>query len=315
MAGTGPAWSRWSRAARFAPGASFGGSWQAGNVPAERAEGGGLADAASAPPPGALQSITPELIRRQRAAQATDVGDDVKRLFGVAQPYRIGSGDILNIVVWDHPDLVLAPAGSLTTDAISGSPVSNGYNVSPDGLIQFPYVGNFKVGGLTEYEVRDRLTARLAKYFNEPKITVRIQSYRAGRVYVDGEVRTPGPAGGERHSDDTARGHQPCRRLHRGCRSLDGRPSRATARTTQVNLQQLTALGVNPANILLGSGDLVRVLSRDEAKVYVMGEVTRPAGAAAAQRAPDAQPGAGRGRRRQHHVRRSATDLRRARRR
>ena len=144
---------------------------------------------ADAAPAGALQKITPDLIRKQRAAQATDVGADVKRLYGVPKPYRIGSGDILNIVVWDHPDLVLAPAGSLTTDATSGSPVSNGYNVSADGLIQFPYVGSFKVGGLTEYEVRDRLTKALAKYFEEPKLTVRIQSYRSGRVYVDGEVR------------------------------------------------------------------------------------------------------------------------------
>ncbi|UUZ68370.1 SLBB domain-containing protein [Polaromonas sp. P2-4] len=46
--------------------------------------------------------------------------------------------------------------------------------------------------------------------------------------------------------------------------------------TTAINMQQLTALGINPSSILLGSGDLVRVLSRDESKVYVMGEVTRP---------------------------------------
>jgi polysaccharide biosynthesis/export protein len=46
--------------------------------------------------------------------------------------------------------------------------------------------------------------------------------------------------------------------------------------TTVINMQQLTALGVNPDSILLGGGDLVRVLSREESKVYVMGEVTRP---------------------------------------
>ena len=105
-----------------------------------------------APPPGALRSITPELIRQQRAAQATDVGQDVKRLFGVAKPYLIGPGDVLNIVVWDHPELAIIPAGSSTaTDASSLSPVGNGYNISPAGLVQFPYVGNLKLGGLTEY--------------------------------------------------------------------------------------------------------------------------------------------------------------------
>jgi polysaccharide biosynthesis/export protein len=46
--------------------------------------------------------------------------------------------------------------------------------------------------------------------------------------------------------------------------------------TTVVDLPRLTALGVNPTDIILAAGDLVRVLSREDAKVYVMGEVTRP---------------------------------------
>ena len=230
---------------------------------------------ADGPPPGALQSITPELIRRQRAASADAVGTEVQRLFGEPQPYRIGSGDILNIVVWDHPDLVLAPAGSITTDAVSGSPVSNGYNVSADGMIQFPYVGPFKVAGLTEAEVRDRLVGRLSRYFSEPKVTVRIQSYRAGRVYVDGEVRSPGlqtvndvpmtlPEAISRAGGFTAQADRSAISVSRG------------GTTTLVNLPQLAARGVNPAQVLLAPGDLVRVLSSEDAKVYVMGEVTRP---------------------------------------
>ncbi|WP_238136982.1 polysaccharide biosynthesis/export family protein [Variovorax sp. JS1663] len=247
----------------FAPGGNFGGKVESASVSAD------------SPPPGALQSITPELIRRQRAANAGELGPEVKRLFGVPQPYRIGSGDILNVVVWDHPDLVLAPAGALTTDAVTGSPVSNGYNVSADGLIQFPYVGPFKVAGLTEAEVRDRLVSRLAKYFSEPKVTVRIQSYRAGRVYVDGEVRTPGlqavndipmtlPEAINRAGGFTAQADRSAVFVSR------------EGVTTLINLQRLAEKGVNPAQILLAPGDLVRVLSSEDAKVYVMGEVTRP---------------------------------------
>jgi len=255
----------------LAPGANFG-----GNVAgASASPGNAAADPADLPPPGALQSITPELLRRQRAAQATEVSSEVKRLFGVAQPYRIGSGDILNIVVWDHPDLVLAPAGSLTTDAVTGAHVSNGYNVSAEGAIQFPYVGSFKVAGLTELEVRDRLMARLAKYFSDPKVTVRIQSYRAGRVYLDGEVRAPGLQA----VNDIPMTLPEA--LHRagGFTAEADRSAVAISRngiTTLVDLPRLAALGVNPTQILLEAGDLVRVLSRDDAKVYVMGEVTRP---------------------------------------
>ena len=46
--------------------------------------------------------------------------------------------------------------------------------------------------------------------------------------------------------------------------------------TAVVNLPQLTARGINPTSILLRNGDLVRVLGREEAKVFVMGEVLRP---------------------------------------
>ena len=46
--------------------------------------------------------------------------------------------------------------------------------------------------------------------------------------------------------------------------------------TTLVNLPKLTARGISPTAILLGNGDLVRVLAREDAKVFVLGEVLRP---------------------------------------
>jgi polysaccharide export outer membrane protein len=257
----------------FAPGVTFGHGGQAtgpSNSPTRSTDA-----PADPPPPGALEEITPALIRRQHAAQPRELSAEVKSLFAVPQPYRIGAGDILNIVVWDHPDLVLAPAGSLTTDAVTASQVSNGYNVSPDGLIQFPHVGDFKAGGLTEYEVRDRLTARLGKVFNEPRITVRIQAYRSGRVYVDGSVRLPGL---QALNDIPMTLPEAINRAGGFAADAD-RSSVSVSRrgvTTRVNPQRLTALGVSPTGILLGNGDLVRVLSRDDAKVYVMGEVSRP---------------------------------------
>ncbi len=245
-------------------------------APGTAPSGSCAASATVAPPPGALLSITPELIRQQRAAQSTEVGQDVKRLFGVPKPYTIGPGDVLNIVVWGHPELALAPAGAtLTTDASGLAAVGNGYNVSPDGLIQFPYVGNVKLGGLTENEARDLLATRLAKFFKDPQITLRIQAYRSGRVYVDGEVRTPGLQA----VNDIPMTLPEALNRAGGLLPTADRSAIAITRngnTAMVNLQQLTAQGINPSNILLGSGDLVRVLSREESKVYVMGEVVRP---------------------------------------
>jgi polysaccharide export outer membrane protein len=213
---------------------------------------------ADAPPPGALLTITPDLIRQQRALQKAELGADVQRLFGQAKPYGIGPGDIVDVVVWNHPE-VSSPAG---------------FNVSPDGLIQFPLLGTFKIAGLTENEARKELTRRLAKFLTDPNLTVRVKEYRAGGVYMDGEVGKPGlqPLNDIPMTLPEAIGRA-------GGLSADAdRASVAVTRngvTTLVNMPQLTELGVNPSRILLAAGDLVRVSNRDESKVYVLGEVTR----------------------------------------
>lgn len=231
--------------------------------------------APDAPPPGSLIPITYDLIRQQRASQPSDIAPAVKQLFGTASAYQIGPGDVLNIVVWDHPELAITPAGSLGTDTASLAGVGNGYNVSAKGLIQFPYVGVVKVGGLTEYEVRELITQRLAKYVKSPEITVRIQAYRSGRVYVDGEVRTPGLQG---LSDIPMTLPDAIGRAG-GFTPTADRAAIAITRggtTTRVNLVQLTERSINPTDILLRNGDLVRVFGREDAKVFVMGEVLRP---------------------------------------
>jgi polysaccharide export outer membrane protein len=225
-------------------------------------------------PPGSLIPISPDLIRQQRASRTKSLGEDVKSLFDSAKPYLIGPTDVLNIVVWDHPELSIAPAGGLATDAGSLSGVGNGFNVSPQGMIQFPFVGAIKLGGLNEYEARDLLVQRLSKYLKDPQVTVRIQSYHSGRVYLDGEVRTPGL-----QSVNDIPMTLP-EALGRAGGFTTGADRSAIAitrndRTVMVNLSLLTELGINPSRILLRSGDLVRVLAREDSKVFVLGEVLR----------------------------------------
>lgn len=219
------------------------------------AEGTSSADA---PPPGALLTITPELIRQQRALQKAELGADVQRLFGQARPYGIGPGDIVDVVVWNHPEVSSAA----------------GFNVSPEGLIQFPLLGTFKIAGLTENQARDQLTRRLAKYLTNPNLTVRVKEYRAGGVYMDGEVGKPGMQA----INDIAMTLPEAIGRAGGLTGTADRTSVAVTRngvTTLVNLPQLTELGVNPSRIMLAAGDLVRVRHQDEGKVYVLGEVTR----------------------------------------
>lgn len=279
----------WLSGCAYAPGLSIGKGLQAteaqGNpysITTKRASvpsapsSGELAVSGEPAPSGALLSITPELIRQQRALKKTGPGADVEGLFGQPKAYGIGAGDVVHVVVWDHPELVLAPAGStLTTDSSGLAAVGNGYNVSPDGFIQFPLIGNFKISGLTETQASEQLARSLAKYIKNPQVTLRVQAYRAGRVYVDGEVRTPGL---QAINDIPMTLPEAISRAG-GLTSVADRATVAISRngvTTRVNLPQLTAQGINPSRIMLAAGDMVRVGSRDDAKVYVMGEVTRP---------------------------------------
>ncbi|MDB5743354.1 MAG: polysaccharide export protein [Polaromonas sp.] len=269
----------WLSGCAFTPGLSISRGLDTANQAAAKEAGNarsGQGTPGQMPPPGALLAITPELITQQRASRNADVGDDVKRLFGKAKSYTIGPGDVVNIVVWNHPELVLAPAGAtLTADASGLSSVGNGYNVSPDGLVQFPLLGTFKIEGMTENRAREELTRRLSRFIKDPQITLRIQAYRSGRVYIDGEVRTPGL---QAINDIPMTLPEAISRAG----GLTAAADRATVSITRqgvtstVNMPQLTTLGVNPSRILLAAGDLVRVGSRDDTKVYVLGEVTKP---------------------------------------
>lgn len=230
---------------------------------------------ADAAPPGKITPITPSLIRAMRKRQAPDVSPEVKKLFDLAKPYQIGPGDVLNIVVWDHPELTMAPAASGGVDVGGAATVGNGFNVNSQGLIQFPYAGTLQVAGLTEFQARDLLSQRLAKYIKDPQVTVRIQAYRSGRIYIDGEVRNPGL---QALNDIPMTLPEAIGRAG-GVTALGDRSAIAITRdnsTTMVNLLLLVERGINPSNILLRNGDLVRVLGREESKVFVMGEVLRP---------------------------------------
>ena len=223
-----------------------------------------------------LLPITPNLVRMQREQIATEVGQEVKRFIVAVKPYTIGPGDVLNIVVWDHPELTLAAAASnSTTDAASLSSVGNGYNVSTDGFIQFPYAGSVKLVGLTESQAREVLATKLAQYIKSPQLTVRIQAYRSGRVHVEGEVRQPGV---QAVNDIPLTLLEVISRAGGFLTTADRSTVSITraGSTTQINFLQLAKLGVNPASILLMSGDFVQVRSREESKLFVLGEVSKP---------------------------------------
>ncbi len=233
----------------------------------------GVADNVGGPP---TQLITEELIKADRAQRDKRINQNIAHLVVPnPAPYTIDRGDILSIVVWDHPELAgqgVAAGPSAPDTQVAPGP---GFVVDHEGRVQFPFAGVLTLAGLTEEQARALLTKRLAKYIAQPNVTLRVQAYRSKRVYIDGEVKAAGlqaindipmtlveainRAGGMLPSADQSR------------IALD----RGDVRY-MIDLRALVAKGINPGNIMLAHGDVVRVHSREESKVFVSGEVVRP---------------------------------------
>jgi polysaccharide export outer membrane protein len=230
------------------------------------------------PPPGALTEITPDLIRAQRAATARSVvSPEVKALIGEAEPYRIGPGDVVGIVVYDHPEIVFSGTPATTVADPSSVSPAPGWIVSSSGLLSFPYTGQIRVSGMTIQELETVLVQRLARVFKDPQLSVRVQAFRSKRAYIEGEVRQPGlliftdipmtlaealnRSGGLNPSGD------------RSAVSLT-----REGKTTNLDLVAMADAGIDPTRIPLKSGDMILVRGRDERKVTVMGEVTQQMG-------------------------------------
>ncbi|MCK4608131.1 MAG: polysaccharide biosynthesis/export family protein [Gammaproteobacteria bacterium] len=113
--------------------------------------------------------------------------------------YIIGPYDVLNIIVWEHPELtvpentILDPNADLDlTELPQGDPQRSGTLVDAHGYIYFPYAGRIKVTGKTPGQVQAILTQKLAKYIQAPKVSVRVAVFRSQRINIIGEVMKPG---------------------------------------------------------------------------------------------------------------------------
>ncbi len=233
--------------------------------------------------PDAMPDVTPitlDLVRKMRD-QAKPTNDGVETLFATPTPYRIGAGDIISVVVWDHPELVF-PTQTYSIGAAFEIPTSSGgsnmpgYVVGASGDIQFPYAGVMKVAGKTANDVRDEMARILSRVVRDPQMTVRVLGFRSQRVYVDGEVRTPGMLA----IDDSPMTLVEALNRAGGVLNQTGDNSRVRVtrgeRSWYVNIPALLAKGVDPSRILLRSGDIVRVEQREDSKVFVTGEVVKP---------------------------------------
>jgi polysaccharide biosynthesis/export protein len=90
-------------------------------------------------------------------------------------PYRVGPGDVIEIVVDGRPDLSRMPT------------------VQTTGSVWLPRAGDVEVRGLTTGEIAARVAPRIAgPDLDAPRVAVRVTGYNSQFVWVQGAVNKPG---------------------------------------------------------------------------------------------------------------------------
>ncbi len=218
-----------------------------------------------------ITPITPDLIVQQemilkRQTDAEKIPSSAIRKN--SYQYRIGQHDILNITVWDHPELTI-PAGEFRSVEAAG------HLVAEDGTIFYPYAGQVKVSGKTVAEVRNILTDRISRTIAKPQLDVRVAAFRSQKSYIVGEVKNPGPqpitdvpltvveavnlAGGVTGEADMANVTV----------NRDGK-------ILKINLLAMYEQGDTSQDVVLEDDDILHIPDRNTQKVFVLGEVARP---------------------------------------
>ncbi len=89
--------------------------------------------------------------------------------------YTVGVDDVLDIAILRPEEL-----------AVSAT-------VSPDGSINYPYIGKVEVKGLSLTEIQQQIQTRLAEgYMQYPVVSASLKESRSRKFFVYGEVMRPG---------------------------------------------------------------------------------------------------------------------------
>jgi polysaccharide biosynthesis/export protein len=181
--------------------------------------------------------------------------------------YTLGPDDVININVQRHTEF------------------SGDFPVNQEGKIQFRYVGDVDVNGLTKKEVEEKVSKLIGKYVANPEVTVTILEYRSKFYYVIGEVGRPGKIY-MRSETTTVRdavveaGLPTTSAAMRKCVLIT--PDKKNPRKKPVDVYAILYGGNLRKNLEMHSGDTLYVPSTVMAKVFrTISPITQPVTSAA----------------------------------
>ena len=106
---------------------------------------------------------------------------------------RIQSSDMLAISITAADIKATEPFNQQSVyqlnSALQNNPYAKVYTVDEQGYINYPIIGQIKVGGLTRTEAENELKSKLSKYIVNPGVNINFTNFR---ISVLGEVAKPG---------------------------------------------------------------------------------------------------------------------------
>jgi polysaccharide export outer membrane protein len=218
--------------------------------------------------------ITPDLLIDMVDKGHADQSSSVNLTnFGDDHVYRVGAGDVLNVTVWDHPELTI-PAGQFRSAGESGNVVHQ------DGSIFYPYVGKLKVAGLDVTQIRELISKSLSKFIEDPQVDVSVAAFNSQKVFVSGSVVNPSTLPVTNVPLSLLDAISACGGL---ASDADWRKVTLTrtgnegSRAEVLDLYALLQLGDMSQNRILMPGDVIHIPRNDALKVFVMGDVLKAA--------------------------------------
>ena len=167
-------------------------------------------------------------------------------------PYTIGPGDVLEISVWQHPEL------------------DRTITVRPDGRMSFSLIGDVNANGLTPAELDEVITERLSEYVQKPEVTVIVSgiSIKSTQILVLGQVARPGVYPMEESLtvlEAVAKAGSYTERAALKKVTITRQSRAKTPKVMKVNLKKVITKGDRSGDVILEPGDVVHVPTKASA--------------------------------------------------
>lgn len=193
--------------------------------------------------------------------------------------YLIGREDVLDITVWQSPDLTKAVV------------------VRSDGTIDYPLLGSLPAAGLTTVDLQRTIQEKLSQGFvKSPQVSVSVKEYNSKKILVFGQVGKPGlyklkgpipllellfmvGGSGDGKRMTVIRPSQvsvDANPALPAASSEGDNPADSSASAIEIDLIRLLSKGDLTQNIMIQPGDTLYVSSGTGLRYYVLGQVGSP---------------------------------------